>query len=63
MSDHVCPRCRSRRFQRTKRLTFMELKVWPIFGRYPWICGACGYRAMLMGRGERKSRKQKEIKE
>jgi hypothetical protein len=37
----VCPRCKSTLMRRNFRHGFLEEKVWPKFGYYPWECCAC----------------------
>ena len=36
-----CPMCGSRRPHRMERRCFFQVKVLPVFGYYPWLCGVC----------------------
>jgi hypothetical protein len=36
-----CPGCGSHFPRRLERKGFFEKKVFPLFGYYPWTCGAC----------------------
>jgi hypothetical protein len=35
-----CPEC-GRHLHRVERKGFFEIKILPLFGYYPWVCGVC----------------------
>jgi ribosomal protein L40E len=37
----VCRKCGSSALRRQKRHGFLQLKVFPLFGLYPWECAMC----------------------
>jgi hypothetical protein len=37
----VCRKCGSDKLHRAYRTGFLQLKVFPIFGLYPWECIKC----------------------
>ena len=39
---HVtCPDCGTQKMRRLPRLGFLQKKLWPLFGLYPWECPIC----------------------
>jgi hypothetical protein len=53
----TCPRCGNQYLTRLARMGFLENKILPLFGYYPWICGACRKRKYFRVRGKRILRK------
>ena len=53
-----CPHCGNDRPRRVERATFMEKKIFPMFGYYPWMCGFCKSSFMARKRYRRKSQKK-----
>jgi hypothetical protein len=49
----VCPRCGNQYLIRLARCGFLENKLLPLFGYYPWICSACRTRKYFRTRGKR----------
>jgi hypothetical protein len=49
----VCPRCANQYLLRLARTGFFEKNFLPLFGYYPWICGACRKRKYFRIRGKR----------
>ena len=45
-----CRRCGSDRVYRVEREGFMEEKIYPLFGYYPWRCKICRDHVMLRKR-------------
>jgi hypothetical protein len=37
----VCRKCGSKALRRENRAGFLQMKVFPIFGLYPWECIMC----------------------
>jgi len=48
-----CPRCGNQYLMRLARIGFFENKLLPLFGYYPWVCGACSKRKYFRIRGRR----------
>jgi len=42
---------------RMKRAGFLEQKVYPLFGYYPWKCSICGVKRIIKFRGDRRRTK------
>lgn len=55
----ACPSCGNRHLQRLARRGFLEKKVYPIFGYYPWECPACRVTRYFKKRGQRMQRKKR----
>ena len=55
-----CPACGCNRMHRMERKGFMQLKVYPLFGYYPWECGACRQPFMIRKRHKRRRRSSHE---
>lgn len=49
----LCPKCGHERLHRAERHTFMEKKIFSLFGLYPWECGNCREHFMLKQRYEK----------
>ncbi len=45
-----CKKCGSGRVYRVYREGFMQERIYPHFGYYPWLCRDCGDHAMLRKR-------------
>jgi predicted RNA-binding Zn-ribbon protein involved in translation (DUF1610 family) len=56
-----CQRCGSDRVYRVFREGFLQEKIYPLLGLYPWKCKKCGERIMLRKRRLRKSRREEEV--
>ena len=50
----LCPNCQSPSFHRAKRKGFLQSRIAPLFGYYPWHCTQCKSNCMLRKRGERR---------
>ncbi|MGA7341790.1 MAG: hypothetical protein WBE72_00935 [Terracidiphilus sp.] len=57
-----CPSCGSDHPRRMERKGFLQTKIYPLFGYYPWVCGACRATFLKRKRYRRKS-KQREYAE
>jgi hypothetical protein len=55
-----CPECGSDRPRRLERKGFLQMKVYPVFGYYPWMCGACKTSFLARKRYRRKSKRTEE---
>ena len=55
-----CPECGSDRPRRVERKGFLQMKVYPFFGYYPWICGDCKHVFLARKRYRRKSKRKEE---
>jgi hypothetical protein len=47
----VCPDCGGRNLRRLSRTGFLQERVFPLFGYYPWECGVCRQMTLLRNRG------------
>ena len=52
-----CRKCGSDKVYRLHRIGYLEEKIYPIFGFYPWRCTACGDHVM---RHKRRKLKMKD---
>ncbi|HUB30009.1 MAG TPA: hypothetical protein VL967_09940 [Terracidiphilus sp.] len=52
----TCPRCGNQYLMRLARIGFFEEKILPVFGYYPWVCGACRTMKYFRVRGKRMHR-------
>lgn len=52
-----CPRCGGNDLKRVKRAGFVQERVYPIFGYYPWKCTKCLGNVLLKKRGQAKRRR------
>jgi hypothetical protein len=43
--------------RRVSRHGFLEKKIYPLFGLYPWECGYCRMVKLFRNRGPRRSRR------
>jgi hypothetical protein len=55
----VCPKCQGNRMHRLMRAGFVELKVAPLFGYFPWRCSDCKAELFLRERDERGPRRHR----
>ena len=54
----VCPDCGSRDLRRMRRTGFLQNKIYPMFGYYPWECALCRHVNLFKARGQRVRRKK-----
>jgi len=47
-----CPRCGSNYFRRMSRVGFLEERIYPLFGHFPWRCTGCGGNFLIKKRGQ-----------
>jgi hypothetical protein len=50
-----CPKCHNFSMRRIGRSGFLQEKIFPMFGYYPWECTKCKLEKLLRHRGPRKS--------
>jgi DNA-directed RNA polymerase subunit RPC12/RpoP len=53
-----CPSCGDSRPRRLERKGFMQQRVLPLLGYYPWVCGACKSTFLMRKRYRRKTKKK-----
>ena len=53
-----CPQCGDNHPRRLERKGFLQQRVFPLFGYYPWMCGACKSTFLVRKRYRRKSKKK-----
>jgi hypothetical protein len=53
-----CRYCPCNKIQRMRREGFLQNKVYPLFGFYPWRCPECKTRYLLRSRGAKHTRPQ-----
>jgi len=46
----LCPRCDSNRFFRKERQGFLQTRLFPLIGFYPWECKVCRLSCMRLKR-------------
>jgi DNA-directed RNA polymerase subunit RPC12/RpoP len=62
VKDRVyCQKCGSGRVYRVEREGFMQERIYPLFGYYPWRCELCGVYMMLKKRNRARTRTIKHI--
>ncbi len=54
VSELKCRACGAKRLRRILRQGFMQLRIYPLFGYYPWECAACRKIVMLRKRHQRR---------
>jgi hypothetical protein len=52
-----CRKCGSNRVYRVEREGFMQEKIYPLFGYYPWCCKICKDHVMLRKRKRARTKK------
>ena len=52
----LCPQCGSAALYRMYRNGFMQTRIYPFLGYYPWGCKRCGVQMMLRKRRLHKAR-------
>jgi hypothetical protein len=57
----ACPHCGTTRVRRVERKGFMQNRIYPMFGLYPWYCRECRTYSMLRRRYRRKSNRKQYI--
>jgi predicted RNA-binding Zn-ribbon protein involved in translation (DUF1610 family) len=55
-----CPECGSDKVYRIERTGFLQRRVFPMLGFYPWVCKECG-REELLRKRNRKRRKHPPV--
>jgi hypothetical protein len=55
----LCDDCGSDEVYRLVRRSFLERRIYPLFGFYPWRCKGCGLRLMMR---KRRMAKEQEVK-
>ena len=58
-----CPECHQMSMHRVSRSGFLETRIFPKFGYYPWECPRCEIKKLLKARGIRKRRRKKKSDE
>ena len=53
-----CPHCGDSRPRRMERKGFLQERVLPVLGYYPWVCAACKSTFLMRKRYRRKSKKK-----
>jgi DNA-directed RNA polymerase subunit RPC12/RpoP len=53
-----CPQCGGDHPRRLERKGFLQDRVYPLFGYYPWVCGACKSIFLMRKRYRRKTKKK-----
>jgi len=56
-----CPGCGSDHPRRVERKGFLQKKILPMFGYYPWLCGACKTNFLVRKRYRRKSQRKEYV--
>lgn len=56
--NFACPDCGSRHLRRLPRQGFLQTKILPFFGYYPWECAMCRETKFFRIRGKRKRKSQ-----
>ncbi len=56
----LCPECGSDHPRRLERKGFLQTKIYPLFGYYPWICTGCKTTFLMRKRYRRKSKHKEE---
>jgi len=56
-----CPTCGNEHPHRLERKGFFEVKILPMFGYYPWLCGACKTSFWVRKRYRRKTKPAKNM--
>ncbi len=56
ISEFACPDCGNRRLRRLPRTGFLQTKVFPVFGYFPWECPICRETKYFRKRGKRVTR-------
>jgi hypothetical protein len=62
-SGVICPECGSDHPRRLQRKGFLQTRIYPLFGYYPWVCGGCKTTFLMRKRHRRKSRRKEEYVE
>jgi transposase-like protein len=60
MNDVVCPRCKAQSAMRINRTSFLERRIYPLFGYYPWKCGGCGSTFLYRFKGNKIRRRKSD---
>ena len=56
----LCPECGGDHPRRLERKGFLQSKIYPLFGYFPWHCPECKSTYMLRKRHRRKSKRKEE---
>jgi hypothetical protein len=46
-----CPKCKQKEMARISRRGFLQKRIFPLLGMYPWQCAICGEEKLLQRRG------------
>lgn len=49
-----CGKCGNFGIRRSERRGFLEKRIYPVLGCFPWICSGCNARFLRMSRGEKR---------
>ena len=49
-----CRNCDCKQIHRMKRVGFLQTRIFPLFGFYPWKCPECKTRYLLRARGSKR---------
>lgn len=55
-----CPACNYPSIRRTARISFLQGRVFPLFGCYPWECPKCGKIFIIKDRGDQPRENEEE---
>jgi DNA-directed RNA polymerase subunit RPC12/RpoP len=58
-----CRECGSDKVLRVSRSGFFQLKIYPLFGFFPWRCSRCGHYVLLHKRRRLKFKDKKEAQQ
>lgn len=56
----LCPQCGGDRPRRLERKGFLQTRIYPLFGYYPWMCMDCKAVFLARKRYRRKSKRKEE---
>lgn len=54
--DLTCSRCRTHQLERLERKGFLQRRIYPLLGYYPWECPLCRETVMLKLRYRHRTR-------
>jgi hypothetical protein len=55
----MCPFCSSEQVYRIHREGFLQMRIYPLFGFYPWRCRTCKTNVMLRMRKDKERTRQR----
>lgn len=56
-----CPKCGDERPRRVEREGFMQTRVYPLFGYFPWFCRECKSNFMFRKRNRSKATRKQYV--